>query len=195
MSQTKAFPELATKRLRLRRFRASDRDGLHLCFGDPVAMRYWNTPPCKSLAETDRWVKALMQAKSPHTWLGWAVAKKRSDHCIGMVNYHHRELRNRRLEIGYILSPALQGQGFMTEALQAMLAYCFKDLNVHRVEALIDPGNKDSIRLAKRLGFRLEGGPLRDYWRVGETYRSTMMYSLLAGELAQSRERPKRKRR
>lgn len=42
MTQAKPFPELATKRLRLRRFRASDLEGLHTCFGDPVAMRYWN---------------------------------------------------------------------------------------------------------------------------------------------------------
>ena len=100
-----------------------------------------------------------------------------------MVNYHHREPRNRRLEIGYILAPALQGEGFMAEALHAMLAYCFTGLNVHRIEAIIEPGNAASIRLATRLGFRLEGGPLRDYWRVGEAYRSTMVYSLLAGEL------------
>lgn len=180
----KAFPELTTRRLHLRRFRPDDVDGLHACFGDPEAMRFWNSPAAKSSAETARWVKALGDAKSPHTWLGWALAKKSSDRCIGMVNYHHREQRNRRLEIGYILAPALQGKGFMTEALQAMLAYCFADLNVHRVEAIIDPGNAASIRLATRLGFRLEGGPLRDYWRVGDTYRSTMMYSLLAGELA-----------
>jgi [ribosomal protein S5]-alanine N-acetyltransferase len=183
MKKPKPFPELATKRLRLRRFRPDDVDGLHACFGDSEAMRYWDFPPSKSSTETARWVKALGDPKSPHTWLGWALARKGSDRCIGMVNYHHRETRNRRLEIGYILIPSLQGKGFMTEALQAILTYCFMDLNVHRVEAIIDPGNAASIRLATRLGFRLEGGPLRDYWRVGETYRSTMMYGLLAGEL------------
>ena len=183
MKEAKPFPDLATRRLRLRRFRPDDVDGLHACFGDPVAMRYWNFPPSKSSTETARWAKALGDAKSPHTWLGWAMARKGSDRCIGMVNYHHREPRNRRLEIGYILAPALHGKGFMTEALHAVLAYCFRDLDVHRVEAIIEPANTASIRLATRLGFRLEGGPLRDYWRVGETYRSTMMYSLLAGEL------------
>ena len=96
MTQAKPFPELATKRLRLRRFRASDVEGLHTCFGDPVAMRYWNSPPCKTPAETQRWVRALAKASSPNKkWLGWAVAEKRSDRCIGMVNFHHREQRNR----------------------------------------------------------------------------------------------------
>jgi ribosomal-protein-alanine N-acetyltransferase len=185
MKEAKPFPELATKRLRLRRFRMDDLVGLHACFGDPDAMRYWNMLPSKTSADTARWVKALGQAKSPHTWLGWAVAEKRGDRCIGMVNYHHREPRHRRLEIGYILAPAQQGKGLMTEAVHALLGYCFAELSVHRVEALIDPANAASIRLVGRLGFRPEGGPLRDYWRVADTYRSTMMYSLLAGELAQ----------
>lgn len=180
----KVFPELTSKRLRLRRFRPGDVEGMHTCFGDLDAMRYWNMPACKTTVETARWVKALAKAKSPHEWLGWALADKRADRCIGMVNYHHRETRNKRLEIGYILAPAQQGKGLMTEALQAVLDHCFGPLGVHRVEALIHPDNAASIRLAERLGFRLEGGPLRDYWRNGDTYMSTMMYALLAGEQA-----------
>ena len=106
-----AFPTLATKRLRLRQFEARDLDGLHACFGDEAAMRYWNTPACKTEAETERWLAYLAKTSSPYDYLAWAVAEKRGDRCIGMVNYHHREARNHRLEIGYILAPAQQGAG------------------------------------------------------------------------------------
>jgi ribosomal-protein-alanine N-acetyltransferase len=177
-----AHPTLITKRLRLRQFAARDVESMHACFGDPDAMRYWNFPPCKTRAETQRWVKILAKNTSPYAFLAWAVADKRSDRCIGMINYHHREAQNRRLELGYILAPAHQGRGLMTEAVEALLAYCFEELNVHRVHALIHPDNAASIRLVMRLGFRCEGGPLRDYWRVGDEYASVMMYALLAGE-------------
>ena len=43
---TETFPTLSTKRLRLRHFEPRDAAGLHICFGDPKAMRFWNTPPC-----------------------------------------------------------------------------------------------------------------------------------------------------
>jgi [ribosomal protein S5]-alanine N-acetyltransferase len=175
-------PTFATKRLRLRQFEPRDVAGLHACFGDPDAMHYWNFPACETEAESARWVKILSNNKSPYAFMAWAVADKRSDQCIGMVNYHHREAHNRRLEVGYILAPAKQGRGLMTEAMQALLAYCFDELAVHRVQALIHPDNAASIRLAERLSFRHEGGPLRDYWRVGETYASVMMYGLLAGK-------------
>lgn len=179
-----AFPVLATKRLRLRQFADRDLPALHACFGDETAMRYWNTPACRSEAETGRWLKWLAKITSPYDYLAWAVADKRADRCIGMVNYHHREARNARLEIGYILAPAGQGRGLATEAVEALVGYCIEELGTHRIEALIHPDNAASIRLVERLGFRCEGGPLRDRWRRGEGYMSVMMYALLAGERA-----------
>jgi ribosomal-protein-alanine N-acetyltransferase len=136
-SQT--FPTLATKRLRLRQFEARDLQGLHACFGDPDAMRYWNFPACKTEAETEPKLHYLAKTTSPNDYLAWAVAEKRSDHCIGMVNYHHREARNRRLEIGYIVMPARQGQGLGAEAVAALVEYCLESLAVHRIEALSIP--------------------------------------------------------
>jgi ribosomal-protein-alanine N-acetyltransferase len=175
-------PVLTTKRLRLRRFAARDLAGLHACFGDPDAMRYWNSPPTRTEAESARWLKILGKNTSPYSFLAWAVADKKSDALIGMVNYHHREALNRRLEVGYILRPTRQGKGLMTEAMRALIAYCFAELGVRRVQALIHPDNTRSIRLVQRLGFRCEGGPLRDYWRVGDAYMSVMVYALLSGE-------------
>ena len=97
--KAQAHPTLATKRLRLRRFEPRDGAGLHACFGDPEAMRYWNFPVCKAEAESAQWVDILAKSTSPYEFLAWAVADKRSDRCIGMVNYHHREARNAKLEI------------------------------------------------------------------------------------------------
>jgi RimJ/RimL family protein N-acetyltransferase len=175
-------PELTTQRLRLRRFAPRDVDGLHACFGDVDAMRYWNFPACKSKAETARWVKILARTSSPNSYQAWAITQKRGDRCIGMVNYHHRETHNKRLELGYILARSHYGQGLMAEALRALLAYCFDELGTHRIEAMISPDNHASIRLVERLGFRREGGPLRDYWRVGDHYASVLVYGLVEGD-------------
>ena len=171
------FPALTTRRLRLRRFEPRDAAGLHVCFGDLDAMRFWNFPASKTLAETEKSLGWLGKTTSPYDHLAWAVCKKSNDQCIGMVNYHHRDARNRRLELGYIIAPKHQGNGFGTEAVRAVLDYCADELNVHRVEALIHPENTASRRLVERLGFRCEGGLLTDYWRVGDRYVSVMMYA------------------
>src|SRR5262245_54806306 len=134
-----AFPRLLTPRLRLRRIDARDAPSIHACFGDPEAMRYWDSPPCRTMAETERVLAWLAKVTSPHDHLAWGVVDKANARCMGMVCYHHREARHRRLELGYILAPAHQGQGFATEAVRAVLEYCVATLGAHRVQALIDP--------------------------------------------------------
>jgi ribosomal-protein-alanine N-acetyltransferase len=142
-------------------------------------MRFWNFAASDTLDDTRKVAQWLGKTTSPYDHLAWMVANRSDDECIGMVNYHHREARNRRLEIGYVIARKHQRKGFGKEAVQALIDYCADVLAAHRVEALIHPENVASIRLVERLGFRCEGGPLTDYWYVGETYRSAMVYALV----------------
>lgn len=75
-----------------------------------------------------------------------------------------------------------QGKGLMAEAGRALLRHLIDRLRIHEVEALIRRENKPSAALAKRLGFRLEGVPIRDRWWVGGKWHSVMLYGLVAGE-------------
>ncbi len=180
MDHTATFPTILTKRLRLRQFEPRDDVGLHACLGDEKLVRFWDFSACESIAETKRWVRVLAKTTSAYDSLAWAVADASTDECIGMVNYHHREARYRRLEIGYILNAKWHGRGLMSEAVQALMTHCVDHLKTRRIAAIIHPQNAASIRLVGRLGFELEGGPLRDYWRVGSTYMSPMLYSFIA---------------
>lgn len=174
-------PVLETPRLRLRPFQIADAAGLHDAYGDPEAMRFWDFPALASVAETERAVRWSMKY-NPYAYGVWAVATKDGDRCLGLVNYHHREQRNRRLEVGYILARAHWRRGIMSEAMTALLDHCFVALQVRRVEALIQPENVASIRLAEGLGFRCESGPMRDRLRVGDTFHDQLMYGLVGRE-------------
>ncbi len=134
---------------------------LHACFGDKEAMRYWNVPACETHDETERWLAYLAKTSSPYDHLGWAVTEKRGGQCVGMVNYHHREVRHGRLEIGYIVAPSHQGRGLDDGGRRGPRRVLPRELATHRIEALIHPDNIASIRLVERLGFRCEGGPSR----------------------------------
>ncbi|ATU92146.1 GNAT family N-acetyltransferase [Phyllobacterium zundukense] len=178
--QAAPFPTILTARLRLRQFEPQDDIGLHACLGDQNLMRYWDFTACETIQETRRWVRILAKTTATHESVAWAVADSKSDECIGMVNYHHREARKRRLEIGYILNTKWHGRGLMSEAVQGLMMHCVDNLKTHRITAIIHPDNAPSIRLVTRLGFECEGGPLRDYWRVGNNYMSPMLYSFIA---------------
>jgi RimJ/RimL family protein N-acetyltransferase len=89
----------------------------------------------------------------------------------------------RRAELGYVLGSRQWGQGFMHEALQALLGHGFAELDLNRVEADIDPRNEASARSLRRLGFAQEGY-LRERWIVGGEVSDTALYGLLRQDWA-----------
>lgn len=178
--QAHPHPTLVTARLRLRQFREADTDAMHACFGDPDAMRFWNTPVHARRIDTERAVRRLVDC-TPSYYRIWAITDAATDRCLGMVNYHDGHIRNRRAAIGYIVEPASQRRGIATEAVAALLEHCFVALGLHRLQAFIHPDNAASRALAERLGFRCEG-LLREHLRVGEAWRDELLYALLATE-------------
>lgn len=172
-------PVLQAPRLRLRPLQAEDAEALHDAFADPQVMRHWSLAPSSDLAETRQRI-AWSLAASPETHAAWAITRPPDDRLIGLVNYHHREAWNRRLEIGYLLVRRHWRQGLMREALAALLDHCTAALEAHRIEAMVEPSNLPSRRLLEGLGFACESGVLRDRVKVGDAYRSMVMYALLA---------------
>jgi ribosomal-protein-alanine N-acetyltransferase len=72
--------------------------------------------------------------------------------------------------LGYGGVAGYVGQGYMSEAMQLVLREAFTRLDLHRLEANIQPGNAPSIALAKRAGFELEGFSPR-YLKIGGRWR------------------------
>ena len=175
--QPAPHPTLATPRLRLRQFRAEDADAMHECFANAEAMRFWNRPVHTKRIETERVVRNCIDC-TPSYYRFWAVADAGTDRCLGLVNYHDGHIRSQRAAIGYIVNPARQRQGIATEAVSAMLDFCFDEIGLHRVQAFIDPDNIASRMLVEKLGFRCEG-LLRGNLRVGDVRRDDMLYALL----------------
>jgi ribosomal-protein-alanine N-acetyltransferase len=179
-------PVLEGSRVVLRPLRHDDADGLHEAYGDPEAMRFWDFAPSRNMAETAERIGRSLQASA--AWhCCWAVVLKDDlvkdeARFVGMVNYHHREPWNHRLEVGYILARAHWRRGLMQDAMTALLSHCFGALACHRVEAVIEPANLSSIALVQRLGFQGEGGPMRGRLCVEGAFRDTLMFGLLADD-------------
>jgi [ribosomal protein S5]-alanine N-acetyltransferase len=176
--QSVPHPILMTPRLRLRQFREDDVDGMHACFANVESMRFWNTPLHTKRIETERAVRRFIDC-TPSYYRFWAVADKATDHCLGLVNYHDGHIRNKRAAIGYIIDPAHCRQGIATEAVSAMLRFCFEEFGLHRLQAFIHPENTPSRALIEKLGFRCEG-LLRENLRVGDDWRDDLLYALLS---------------
>jgi ribosomal-protein-alanine N-acetyltransferase len=60
-------------------------------------------------------------------------------------------------EYGCAVGVRHRGYGYMTEATQLLVPYAFQELSLHRLEALVQPGNYSSARMLTASGFRPEG--------------------------------------
>ncbi len=71
------------------------------------------------------------------------------------------------------------GQGYMKEGLQLVIRHAFDHLELHRIEANIQPGNENSVRLVESLGFECEGYSPR-FLRINGRWRDHERWALLA---------------
>lgn len=90
----------------------------------------------------------------------------------------------KQAELGWVLDPAHTGQGYATEAVRALIGYCFEELDVHRIVALCFADNEGSWRLMERLGMRREGHAVRESFHRSGEWMDSLTYALLADEYA-----------
>ena len=84
--------------------------------------------------------------------------------------------------IGYWIGESYSHQGYMTEALSALLPFIFDRLKLHRIEAACLPSNKASRALLSKIGF-LEEGYVRRYLKIDGQWQDHILFSFLETDL------------
>jgi len=121
---------------------------------------------------------------SRETWFkgnGVSTGIWEHDVYVGGVGTHEISQMHKSVSIGYWLAESAQGRGIMTACAQAVVDYCFRDLDLHRVWLDADVDNARSRAVAVRLGMT-EEGTLRETHRVHDKWSSMVRYSLLRPE-------------
>jgi [ribosomal protein S5]-alanine N-acetyltransferase len=173
--------ELRSARLRLRPLERADAAALLAIFGDPAVMRYWSTPAWTSTAQALAFITRDRKAMRTGEYIRLGIERSGTPGLLGQCTLFNLSAQSRRAEIGYSLARAAWHQGFMDEALRALLDFGFGTMALHRIEADIDPRNLASERSLLRLGFRKEGH-LRERWIVAGEVSDSALYGLLASE-------------
>jgi RimJ/RimL family protein N-acetyltransferase len=82
---------------------------------------------------------------------------KDSGQFVGSSGLHNPDWKVLKFEIGYWIDTRYSGKGYMTEAVQGIAGFAFRELGARRVEIRCDTLNLKSKAIAERLGFALEG--------------------------------------
>ena len=100
---------------------------------------------------------------------------------VGMVFHIRPDKRSNQVEVGYWLAESARGRGVATRAVRALIDLTFRELGFNRVNIRIEPRNKPSLALAKRLGLEPEGIS-RQSWKIGDEYWDATEFGVLADE-------------
>lgn len=99
----------------------------------------------------------------------------------GSIGLHYISEDTRSTEIGYWLAEQYTGSGVMTACARTVLAYCFTEYKLNRVEIRAAGANLKSRAIPERLGFRLEG-LLRQFHTLHGKLHDLAIYGMLAHE-------------
>lgn len=171
---------------------------LHLCAPDPqqalaVADFYqrnaahfapWDPPQPHDHTSPGRVQQALIDAalafREGRALRWWLRRSGQPERIIGSVHLSgvaRGPFQNAML--GYALDRQAQHCGLMGEALQAAVAEAFSPrVNLHRLQAAVQPGNARSLAVLRRLGFH-EEGLARDYLFVAGGWRDHRLFALV----------------
>jgi [ribosomal protein S5]-alanine N-acetyltransferase len=178
-SQT--LPTIPTSRVHLRWLEARDVPALFEIFGDPETVRYWSRPPLLGVAEATEMLASIHRQFAEKSLFQWGIATNEDDRAIGTCSLFGMSIPHRRAELGFAIHRSHWRKGYASEAAGALVRFAFETLDLHRLEADVDPRNGASIRCLESLGFKREGYARERYHLLGEL-QDSVQYGVLRRE-------------
>lgn len=148
-----AFPVLETARLMLREIVPADARTLLAYLADDLTTQHIELTPLTRLEEAQALITTWQANFADRRQIRWGLADKNDNSLLGTCGYDYWLPNQQQAFISYELARPVWGQGYMTEALTAILAFGFERMALRQVVAVVWPSNAPSIRLLERLGF------------------------------------------
>ena len=146
---------LTTERLTLRPFREDDVEALYAYSKDEAVGLGAGWKPHESLLESSD-ILHLVFLDQPTVW----AVERQSDHrlmgSVGLITDSARQYGSAR-SLGYALGVDYWGQGYMTEAVRAVVRFGFGYMGLDLISATCYPDNPASRRVLEKCGFAYEG--------------------------------------
>lgn len=175
----KLLGEMETSRLVLRRWREGDYEDFLSFAADPAVMLSSGAKPVRTQEEGETaFRRALWDSGC------YAIVLKETGKAIGKIKFQKdlRRYQVNSLSIGYELAREYWGNGYMPEALRAMIVCAFQRKNVEVLAISHFAGNDRSRRVIEKCGFRYEGTIVQAFCRCDGRVMDDVCYSILREE-------------
>lgn len=177
----KGTQPLRTKRLLLRPYRIEDAGSMYAGWTsneEVVKFLTWNAH--SSIEDTLEVLNVWLPRYEDDDYYNWAIDL--AGNAVGNIAVVEQGGTSEYGQIGYCLSRALWGKGYMTEAMRAVFGFLFGEVGFRRIYLRADAHNIGSWRVMEKLGMRHEGTLRQHTLRRDGSFADVKIYGLLREE-------------
>jgi len=172
------FPVLFTSRLRLRKISLEDSSAFFALRKNKEFSTYLDRDKPEDEEEIKQLIESILQQFENNEAICWVISPIDREEFMGTISYWKIDKPHYRAEIGYGIHPDFQRKGYMSEVLQKVIDYGFREMNLHSIEANINPNNVASIKLVEKHGFIQEAYFKENYFYNGQ-FLDSAIFSLV----------------
>ncbi|HWO77405.1 MAG TPA: GNAT family N-acetyltransferase [Bacillus sp. (in: firmicutes)] len=169
---------ITTERLVLRLFQKSDAEAVtKLCNNYNIYKNTLYLPYPYSIEDALSWIEHHLDHFIANKLFEFAITDKESGELYGAIALTNNHKFNNG-EMAYWIGEEFWGNGYATEAAQAILQFAFDEKQYHKVFARHFNSNPASGRVMRKLGMKKEG-ILIDHVRKENRYEDLVLYGII----------------
>jgi ribosomal-protein-alanine N-acetyltransferase len=161
----------------LRKIAREDAHEIFFLRSDKRVLQFIDRDPARSVDEAVQRINIIDEAVINNESIAWAISSKNEPGLIGTIAFWNIKKEHYRAEMGYVLHPLFQGKGLMHEAMTVVLDYGSRVMNLHSVEANVNPDNLASIKLLIKNNFVREAYHKENYYFQWKIFRLCNLFS------------------
>lgn len=152
------IPTFETEHLIIRPMRMFDAFDMYEYARMPETSTFLTWGPHTDIEYTKNYLAFVISKYKAGEFYDWAVTLKGEENkMIGTCGFSRIDFSNDVGEIGYVINPDFQGNGYATEAVRAIMRFGFEKLDFNRIEAKFIIGNDASLAVMQKCGMQYEG--------------------------------------
>ncbi|MGB1017977.1 MAG: GNAT family N-acetyltransferase [Chitinophagales bacterium] len=176
-----SFPKLESKRLFLDKLKLEDAPLIAKYAGDKKISEFTlNIPFPYKEKDAVWWIQNSFKTFKENTQYTFGIYLKETQEFIGGIGLI-LDHKNKKASLGYWVAVPFWNKGFMTEAVNTIIDFGFKNLHLNKIFAQHLVENEASGRVMQKAGMLLEG-TLAEHHLKNEKYRTVNQYRVLRSE-------------
>lgn len=141
----------------LREWRDDDRDALVEMANDATIQQWTRVPAPYTERDAEQWFALTKTTRAAGHQAAFAMTSATGGELLGSIDLRIHPADPAIGELGYMVGPRARRRGVATRAVELLTRWAFDTLSIERVEILVDPRNRPSLRVAESAGYAREG--------------------------------------